>query len=203
MKLIGMLDSPYVRRTVVSAHLMNLAIDHEALSVFRDFEQFRSINPLVKAPTLVFDDGTLMVDSQLIVHYLEPLAAPSKRLTPTDPDLRGRNDRLTSIALAACDKAVQLYYEVSLRPEPLRWPEWIERVSTQLRAAFVMLEDSIGDTRWLCDDNRLCHADVTAAIAWRFARHVVPDVIGGIDCPRLAALSEAAEALPAFQAADF
>ena len=203
MKLIGMLDSPYVRRTVVSAHLMNLAIDHEALSVFRDFEQFRSINPLVKAPTLVFDDGTLMVDSQLIVHYLEPLAAPSKRLTPTDPDLRGRNDRLTSIALAACDKSVQLYYELAMRPAALRWQEWINRVSNQLRASFVMLEENIGSTRWLCDDNRLCHADVTAAIAWRFAGHVVPDAIAALDCPRLATLSVAAEALPAFQATDF
>lgn len=58
MRLIGMLDSPYVRRVAVSLQLLGLPFRHESLSVFRAYEQFRAINPVVKAPTLVCADGT-------------------------------------------------------------------------------------------------------------------------------------------------
>ena len=58
MKLIGMLDSPYVRRVAVSLQLLGVPFEHQSLSVFRTFDQFRQINPVVKAPTLVTGDGT-------------------------------------------------------------------------------------------------------------------------------------------------
>ena len=203
MKIIGMLDSPFVRRVVVSAKLMNLSVDHEPLSVFNDLDRFTSINPIVKVPTLVFDDGAVMVDSTLILHYFESLCAASRRLTPLDPATRQRNLRLTGFGLAACEKAVQLYYETDKRPEALRWGEWIERIRGQLQAAFAMLEANSGSARWLCDDNWLTHADVVSAIAWRFAHHMVPSAVEGLSCPRLAEHAAAAEALPAFRAADF
>ncbi len=203
MKIIGMLDSPFVRRVVVSARLMNLSVDHEALSVFSDFDRFKSINPLVKVPTLVFEDGTVMVDSTLILQYFEGLCASNRRLTPLDPTLRQRSLRLTGFALAACEKAVQLYYETDKRPEALQWHAWITRARGQLNAAFTMLEANAGSKRWLCDDDWLTHADVASAVAWRFAHHMVPSAVEGLSCPRLAEHAAAAEALPAFQAADF
>jgi len=44
MRLIGMLDSPYVRRVAISLKYMGLAFDHEPVSVFRDYDTFaRSI----------------------------------------------------------------------------------------------------------------------------------------------------------------
>ncbi len=69
MKLIGMLDSPYVRRVAISLQLLDLAFEHQSLSVFRGFDAFRRINPVVKAPTLVCDDGTVLMDSSLILEY--------------------------------------------------------------------------------------------------------------------------------------
>jgi glutathione S-transferase len=202
MKLIGMLDSPFVRRTVVSAHLMHLSLDHEQISVFRQYEQFRALNPLVKAPTLVFDDGTVMVESQIILQYLETLAAPKDRLTPSDPVARQRCLRLTSLALAACDRSVQRYYETSIRPEEHRWLDWSGRLTEQLRASYDLLEAEFGDSDWLCGDD-LTQADVSTAVAWRFTQSKLPGVIDPADYPRLAAHAAAAEALPAFQAADF
>jgi glutathione S-transferase len=58
MKLIGMLDSPYVRRVAISLQLLGLKFEHQSLSVFRGFDEFRLTNPVVKAPTLVCGDGT-------------------------------------------------------------------------------------------------------------------------------------------------
>ncbi len=75
-----MLDSPYVRRVAIALQLLGLPFEHRALSVFRTFDQFRAINPVVKAPTLVCDDGTVLMDSSLILDYAETLAAPRSLL---------------------------------------------------------------------------------------------------------------------------
>src|SRR4249920_283047 len=40
VKLIGMLDSPYVRRVAISLQLLDLGFEHQALSVFRTFAEF-------------------------------------------------------------------------------------------------------------------------------------------------------------------
>ncbi|XLM22976.1 glutathione S-transferase N-terminal domain-containing protein, partial [Chromobacterium piscinae] len=37
------------------------------MSVFSGFARFHEINPVVKAPTLVCDDGTILMDSTLIL----------------------------------------------------------------------------------------------------------------------------------------
>ncbi len=70
MQLIGMLDSPYVRRVAISLEILGVPFKHEAVSVFNTFEQFRSINPVVKAPTLVCEDGEILMDSSLSFNSL-------------------------------------------------------------------------------------------------------------------------------------
>ena len=49
MKLVGMLDSPYVRRVAILLQVLGLRFEHQSLSVFRGFDEFRRINPVVKA----------------------------------------------------------------------------------------------------------------------------------------------------------
>ena len=66
MRLIGMLDSPFVRRTAVCLEHLQVKFQHEPVSVFSNFEQFRSINPLVKAPTLICDDGTVLIGDVIL-----------------------------------------------------------------------------------------------------------------------------------------
>ena len=92
MQLIGMLDSPYVRRVAVSLQLLGLPFEHRSISVFSTFEQFRRINPVVKAPSLVCDDGTVLMDSTLILDHLESTVSPEKRLLPTE--VAARRDEL-------------------------------------------------------------------------------------------------------------
>jgi len=69
-----MLDSPYVRRVAISLHSLNLAFEHLPLSVFRNMGEFSEINPLIKAPTLVCDTGEVLMDSTLILSYIDKLA---------------------------------------------------------------------------------------------------------------------------------
>ena len=114
MRLIGMLDSPYVRRVAIALQLLEIPFEHDPLSVFSTFDQFSRINPVVKAPTLVCDDGTVLMDSGLIIDYLETVAGRS--LWPAEGMERVRALRVTGLAMAACEKVVQIVYEHHLRP---------------------------------------------------------------------------------------
>jgi glutathione S-transferase len=200
MRLIGMLDSPYVRRVAISLRLMGLPFDHEPVSVFRDYEGFAAINPVVKAPTLVTDAGVVLMESGLILEHLERLAPTDRGLSPVDLADHARAQRIVGLALAACEKTVQLVYEFRLRPEDKQHPPWIERVRGQLREAYRLLEAEVsGATSWLFAARPL-QADVTAAVAWSFTASVLPDAVEAGDHPALADLARRAESLPVFLA---
>ena len=126
MQLIGMLDSPYVRRTAISLHLLGVPFEHRPVSVFSTFDQFHAINPVVKAPTLVCDDGTVLVDSSLIIDYAETFSGRS--LMPSGITERTHALRVTGLALTACEKTVQIVYEHNLRPAEKQHQPWIDRV---------------------------------------------------------------------------
>ena len=144
MVLIGMLDSPYVRRCAVSMKLMGVPFEHRPLSVFRNFDEFRKVNPVVKAPTLVCDDGTVLMDSTLILDYIEATVSSERRLTPLELGQRREALRLTGLALAAADKCVQIVYEKEQRPKDKLHEPWFDRVVGQANAAFAELEPAGG-----------------------------------------------------------
>lgn len=201
MKLIGMLDSPYVRRVAVSLQLLGLKFEHQSLSVFSTFEQFRQINPVVKAPTLLDEEGNALMDSTLILQYAESIARPSARRTPSMPTELMRSQRLLGLALAACDKAVQLVYERQLRPAEKLHQPWADRVTLQLRAALDVLETEQQQQPLEATSAAMPPPGVMQAITWHFIQQMLPDVVSAADYPALAAYSREAEALPEFRAA--
>ncbi|MEM9906432.1 MAG: glutathione S-transferase [Cyanobacteria bacterium P01_D01_bin.44] len=198
MQLIGMLDSPYVRRVAISLKRLDIPYEHKSLSVFRNFEQFSQINPLVKALTLVCDDGTVLLDSTLILQYIEAIAGPDKTLMPAGNPQHQRALRLVGLALGACDKTVQIVYERTLRPTEKQHQPWLDRVSRQLSAAYDLLEQAATQRDpWLLTDS-LMQPDITTCVAWRFTQFMIPEVITPSQYPALADLSDEAEKLLEF-----
>lgn len=204
MRLIGMLDSPYVRRVAISMRFLRLPFVHEPVSVFRHFDRFASSNPVVKAPTLVTDDETVLMESSLILEYLERLVPEEFHLTPSRNADHGRSQRIIGLALAACEKTVQIAYEYELRPQEKQHQPWLDRVGGQLSAAYRLLEAEVrrADTDWLLGPRPL-QADITAAVAWHFTGEMMREVVRPEDHQALAKLSARAEALPEFLAARF
>ena len=200
MQLIGMLDSPYVRRVAISFQLLGLKFEHRSLSVFRTFDEFSRINPVVKAPTLVCDDGEVLMDSTLILDYAEALARP-RTLMPAGLKDRQHALRLIGLALAATEKSVQIVYEHGLRPAEKVHAPWLGRVTGQMQAAFGELEQALAARTPPQRSAELDQAGVTIAVAWHFARQMTPAEAPAERFPRLAAFSAAAEALPEFRAA--
>ncbi len=196
MRLIGMLDSPYVRRVAISMKYMGLPFTHEAVSVFRHYDRFAAINPVVKAPTLVLDDGTVLMDSTLMLEYLERLAPRDRRLTPDTLSDLARSQRIIGLALAAAEKSVQIVYERNLRPEEKRHEPWLTRVRGQLGHAYRLLELECGALKTWFFGPRPLQADITTAVVWRFTQHEIADVVDAARYPALGALSVRAEALP-------
>lgn len=199
MQLIGMLDSPYVRRVAISLQLLGLRFEHSNLSVFRTFDQFAAINPVVKAPSLVCDDGTVLMDSTLIIDHAESLVPPERRLMPAAVAERTHALRVVGLSLAACEKAVQIIYEQELRPAERRHAPWVQRVTGQLLAACRALDDELA--RRPPSAAAIDQGGVTSAVAWHFLQQMLPSVVPAAAHPALAAWTAQAEALPAFRAA--
>lgn len=193
MQLIGMLDSPFVRRVAISFDLQDIPFEHKALSVFRNYAEFAAINPTVKAPTLVLDDGSFLIDSTLMLEYGDALTGRS--LLPAAPAARARALRAIGPALAACEKTAQIVYEHNLRPAEKVHQPWLDRVQEQLLAALRLLEAEVD----AFDVDALDQAAVTAAVTWSFVRLMVPQIVAGDAFPRLAAWTARAEALPVFR----
>ena len=195
MLLIGMLDSPYVRRAAIAGTLLGLDFEHRSISVFRHMDRFRAINPLIKAPSLVADDDTVLMDSELIITHLEDVAGRSLR--PESGTARTHDLRTTGIALVACEKAVQLEYERK-RPEAIRFEPWLERVRTQLGEALSLL-DEICARDGEAASRHLTHGWIAAAVAVGFIRFTLNDIVDLSPYPALTAHADRCETTSAFK----
>ena len=200
MQLIGMLDSPYVRRVAISLQLLGLRFEHRSLSVFRTFTQFQQINPVVKAPTLLCDDGEVLMDSTLIVQYAEAVARP-RSLMPAKLQELQHALRVIGLALAACEKSVQIVYERGLRPPEKLHEPWVTRVTGQLLAAYGALEEEVARRPLALTSSAITQAGVSAAVAWHFTQQMLPEVVPAASHSSLVAFCAKAEALPEFRAA--
>ena len=198
MQLIGMLDSPYVRRVAITLRLLGLPFEHLPISVFRHMDRFTAINPVVKVPTLVCDDGAPLMDSNLIIDWLETLAGRS--LWPTEPVARLRALRRAGLALAACEKTVQIVYEHEVRPEDKVHGPWLERVMQQQRAALQALDAAIAEAPPARDAAGLAHDGLVATVLWSFLQLRPWTASAAADCHALAAHAQAVERLPVFAA---
>src|SRR5260370_37525741 len=117
MQLIGMLDSPYVRRVAVALIVAKAPFTHQPISLFRHIDEFSRINPLLKAPALVADDGTVLMDSNVILDYLATVHLRVAALTPSKASERLRHFRMPVLALHVMEKEVQRYYQCARPPE--------------------------------------------------------------------------------------
>jgi glutathione S-transferase len=199
MQLIGMLDSPYVRRVAIPLILGRTPFIHRPISLFRHIDEFSKLNPLLKAPTLLTDDGAALMDSSVILDYLASVYPPIAALTPSKAPQRLEALRATGLALTVMEKAVQRHYERMLRPAEKQHEPWVERVMGQLIAGLGALDAELPGSGWT--GGELGVADITVACAFGFTQSVVGDLVDTRRYPNLGAFCARAETLPAFRAA--
>jgi glutathione S-transferase len=196
MKLIGMLDSPYVRRVAISLAHYGIAFEHQSLSVFRNFDQFAQLNAVVKAPTLLLEDGGTLMDSSLILNYLETLADAPRKLLPTRATALAKDTQILGLALAASDKAVQYQYELSLRPEEKRHQPWLDRVTQQLLAACKAWDRLLAERA--INPHQPDQVAISSAVIWGFIQSIIPQVVPAESHPHLQRVAQTMETTPLF-----
>jgi glutathione S-transferase len=90
--------SPYAARVRGAIYAKGLAIEIVLPpSDWRTSPEYREINPLVRIPVLLLDDGTVIAESAVIVEYLED-AYPKPSLRPDTAESLARVRLITQVA---------------------------------------------------------------------------------------------------------
>jgi len=198
MILIGQYDSPFVRRVAVALRLYGKTYEHRPWSVFGDADQLAAFNPLRRVPTLVLDDGEVLIESAAILDWLDEQAGPDRALIAESGPERRQTLKVCALASGLADKAVSLVYEKLVHARMT--PVWVDRCRAQIGGVLDALEADRarrpGDW-WF---GRLGHADIAVACVLRFVREAHPDVFDPALWPALTAHADRAEALPDFAA---
>ncbi|HEY5801828.1 MAG TPA: glutathione S-transferase family protein [Burkholderiaceae bacterium] len=197
-QLVGLWDSPFVRRAVITMRLYGMDFEPVKISVYRHADQLHAINPQLTVPALVLDSGDVLIDSDSIIDHLDEVYGRERALTPAFGAERRAVLNVIAQASVACDKVGQLYRELEWRPEAVRYAPAIDRFRNQIADTYALLEDRLqGD--WYVG-KRMTQADVAVAVMVRFVAYYGDKLacLPAGSYPRLQALSQRCEAMPAF-----
>src|SRR5262245_1810415 len=117
MILIGQFDSPFVRRVAIAMRLYGVDFEHKPWSTFGDADKIAAHNPLRRVPTLVLDSGEALIESAMILDYLDDRVGPEKAMIAKSGEARWKHLRICALAMGLGDKGVSLLYERVLRKE--------------------------------------------------------------------------------------
>jgi glutathione S-transferase len=198
MMLIGMFDSPFVRRVAVTLKVLELPFEHANWSVGSDFERIRQKNPLGRVPALVTDDDDTLIESAAILDYVDELVGAERALLAPSGHARRRALSLMAIATGAADKGVQQVYEGVFRPVEKRYEPWLARCRKQMHAGMAELESAssgLGKDGWL-SGAKMTQADITVVCAFDFLDDAFEFPVSLY--PALTTLSARCALLPAF-----
>jgi len=196
MLLVGRDRSPFVRRTATVIEFLNLSFERLPLAT-ADADQLIKYNPFGRVPALVLDGGEILIDSAAIIDYLLEVGDPDHRLLPANGKLRRGMLRTSAIATGIMEKGVAAAYEMRQRPAELVHAPWLQHLKSQVRAGLTELERVADGKRWLSGTEPGL-ADINSVVAYDFIGNSHPELLS-TGWPALAALSERANALPAFR----
>ncbi len=199
MKLVGRNLSPFTRRCAIA--LTILGVPHERAIIAtagEDQKKLFAFNPLGRVPALVLDDGETLIESGAILDHILEAHDPQHTLLPAKGRDRRAALRIMAIATGTMDKGVAAFYEVRRRPADKVHQPWLDQLQTQVKGGLAALE-ALPQSPWLLGA-KLSLADITVAATLSFLRVSQPALTARGNFPKLDALTDRAEALPAFKA---
>ncbi len=198
MILIGQFDSPFVRRVGVALHIYGIAFEHRPWSTFGDGDKVAGFNPLRRVPTLVLDDGEVLIESGAILDHLDEMVGAGRALIAERGRARREALKVSALATGLGDKGVSLFYERALHRETSEM--WTSRCRTQIGAVLVALEGDRATRKsdyWFGD--AMGHADIAVACALGFVGQAHPGIIDPGRNPALTAHAARCEATRPFR----
>ena len=175
MKLIGNYDSPFVRRVAVALNHYQLPFERQIISVFKDFDDVLDINPLGKVPALQLDDHSVIVDSRIIIDFLEGIVSDERKLVPNATTQRIKILQIEAIAVGLAEASVGLRIELYRKKPTALDPDWIDRMEKQVTSALAWLENR-KPTPWLYETT-LTLPDITTVAAYTYLKNKLPNLV--------------------------
>ena len=128
MKLTFSPASPFARKVRIAAIELGLIDKIEFIPATvvpgqPNDEYSQHVNPLKKLPALILDNGDVVLDSYVIVEYLDELAGGGK-LIPASGPTRWKVKSDHSLLQGMLDSMLLCRYENIVRPAPLKWQAW-------------------------------------------------------------------------------
>src|ERR1700716_3467875 len=127
MKLSFSPASPFARKVRIAAIELGLIDNIEfvpaTVAPGQPNEEYSRITPLKKLPVLILDNGEVILDSYVIVEYLDNLAGGGK-LLPASGASRWRVKSDHSLLQGMLDSMLLCGYEKAVRPQGLQWQGW-------------------------------------------------------------------------------
>ena len=199
MILIGQYDSPFVRRVAVTLHHYHMPFTRNPLSVFGDKKEVQAINPLLRVPILIIENGEQIIDSGAIIDHLDHVVGNVRALTPANGPERRKVLQACVLATGCSDKVVALFFERNFHDKKSISPELDARLSSQIKSTLERLEHDCGSPWFI--DNKMCQADVTIGCMIGHVKLRLPEFFPTNAYPKLHALSRHCEMMPEFDAA--
>jgi glutathione S-transferase len=129
MKLTFSPASPFARKVRIAAIELGLIDKIEFMPATvvpgQPNDEYSHINPLKKLPALILDNDDVIIDSYVIVEYLDELAGGGK-LIPASGANRWRVKSDHSLLQGMLDSMLLCRYEKMVRPQGLQWQVWSE-----------------------------------------------------------------------------
>src|SRR5579863_5800323 len=129
MKLTFSPASPFARKVRIAAIELGLIEKIEIVPATvvpgQANDEYKRINPLKKLPALILDNGDVIIDSYVIVEYLDELAGGGK-LIPASGPKRWKVKSDHSLLQGMLDSMLLCRYERMVRPQGLQWPAWAD-----------------------------------------------------------------------------
>jgi glutathione S-transferase len=197
MKLIGSLASPYVRKVRVVLAEKKLDCQFELENVWAADTSIQTVNPLGKVPCLIMEDGSSMIDSRVMVEYLDTLTPVCKLLPPNGRD-RADIKCWEALADGVLDAAILVRLERTQRPPELQSEAWVARQMGKVALGLTAMAQRLGESPF-CAGNHYTLADVAVGCALGWLSFRFPEILWRDDHPNLAKLFDKLSERPSFK----
>lgn len=129
MKLTFSPGSPFARKVRITAIELGLIEQIELVPATvgptQPNEKYsHDISPLRKLPALILDDGQVIIDSYVIVEYLDERAGG--KLIPASGPARWQVKSEHAMIQGMTDAMLLCRYETGVRPKELLWQKWVD-----------------------------------------------------------------------------
>jgi glutathione S-transferase len=176
MKLYYNPLSSYSQKVVLAFYEKNIQFTPEIINVMDPAARagYAKVSPFGKIPLLVLDDGKKVLESTIIIEYLEDYHGSSgARLIPEDKDAAREARYLDRFFDFYINDAMQKVFFDGMKPEDQRDPRGVAAAKVTMDRAYTTADELLATRTWAVGET-FSMADCSAAPALGYAKMVYP-----------------------------